>query len=419
MVDTYCADCHNGTMLSASRLRLEVLDPAQIASNPKAWANVYRQLNAGTMPPFGAPRPDRATYAAALRSIEQALDTASPKPAASNSQQIATRLARLLWNSPPDAALLKDANGNRLANPQTLERQVRRMLADDRAQAFFTRFFAPWLNFDRLATAEPDPKHFPDYDPTLRDSFIKETELFVMSQLRANADPVELWSANYTFVNAQLARHYGVGSAPSAGFRRTSLNTAPERSGLLGQGSVLMTTSRFSKEITGGYTSPAARSTWLRLHYLGVPAFNPAPNAPPVKPELPITPQTRTLPANPCLNCHNNFFPLGWALENFDSIGHWRTRDQMSPVDASAFYVDGSPANGIDGLRKALLQYPDAFRTTITERLVTFASTGDLKPAIGTPETLIAARRILHGMNKPRWSAIIAGVVQNGATAPK
>ena len=131
-----------------------------------------------------------------------------------------------------------------------------------------------------------------------------------------------------------------------------------------------------------------------------------------MKPELPITPQTRTLPAEPCVNCHRNFFPLGYALENFDPIGRWRTNDQLGPVDASGAFVDGTTFKGVVELRQGLLERPNAFRTTITEKLLVYSSTGTVTPSSGTPQTLIRARQILGGMEKPRWSALIVAIVQ-------
>jgi hypothetical protein len=356
------------------------------------------------MPPVGARRPDRATYNAALASIEQSLVADARRPAATGSE-IAARLATILWNSAPDASLLEDANRNRLSGA-TLEGQIHRMLADDRAQAFISRFFFPWLQLDRLGKSDPDKKLFPEYDVSLRDSLAKETELFLLSQVRDDRDPIELWSANYTFLNEQLARHYGIPNVSGPEFRRVSFTT-PERGGLLGQGSILMMTS------TPVYTSPATRGKWIRAHFLGVPPPNPFPNAQPVKPELPITPQTRVLPANPCVTCHRNFFPLGYALENFDPIGRWRTHDQMGPVDASGEYVDGASTNGVVELRQVLLERPGAFRTAITERLVVFSSGGAVAPLNGTPETLVQARKILGSMPKPTWSALIAAIVSS------
>jgi len=301
-----------------------------------------------------------------------------------------------------------------LSDLAVLEVQVRRMLADDRARAFVSRFFFQWLQLDHLAKDEPEKKLFPGYDPSLRDAFSTETSMFVLSQLREDRDPVEFWSANYTFVNDQLAKYYDIPNVSGSEFRRVSLS-APERAGLLGQGSILMVTSRPDSV----YTSPATRGKWIRMHYLNVPPPNPFPRATPVKPELPITPQTRTLPDNPCVTCHRNFFPLGYALENFDALGHWRTNDQAGPVDVSGKFVDGTPTNGIVELRQVLLQRPDAFRTAITEALLAYAAGGKAAAVNGTPETLVRARQILNAERNPRWSTIIAAVVESKPVAIK
>ena len=178
-----------------------------------------------------------------------------------------------------------------------------------------------------------------------------------------------------------------------------------------------MVTSRHQHGIDAAYTSPATRGKWVRMHFLGVSPPNPFPGAQPVKPELPITPQTRTLPAEPCIHCHRNFFPLGYALENFDPIGRWRTTDQIGPVDASGAYVDGASTDGVVELRQVLLQRPDAFRTTITEKLLIYASTGSVVRSSSTTKSLISARQILHGMQNPRWSSLIAAVVMKPLTS--
>ena len=151
---------------------------------------------------------------------------------------------------------------------------------------------------------------------------------------------------------------------------------------------------------------------WAWAGSSGVPPPNPFPNAQPVKPELPIAGQVRVLPAQPCTTCHRNFFPLGYALENFDPLGRWRSQDQAGPVDASGAFVDGTPSNGVVELRAALLQHSEAFRTTITEKLLVYSSAGIVNLSSGTPDTLIGARRILRGMQNPRWSTIIASVVR-------
>jgi uncharacterized protein DUF1592/uncharacterized protein DUF1588 len=411
VLDTYCSGCHNGRMRSPSGPLLERFDATQIPASPELWARAYRQLQAGTMPPVGSPRPDRTTSSNVLISIEQALGASGAKmPAAASSREIAVRLAALLWNSGPDASLLQDAEHGRLSDPNTLERQIHRMLADDRTQAFISRFFFPWLQLDTLGNSDPDKKYFPDYDVSLRDALIKETELFLLSQLRDDRDPVELWSADYTFLNAQLAEHYGVPNVTGPQFRRVP--STPERAGLLGHGSILMVTSRHQHGVDAAYTTPATRAKWVRLHFLGAPLPNGFPGAQPVKPELPITPQTRTLPAEPCVNCHRNFFPLGYALENFDPLGRWRTHDQAGPVDVSGTFVDGTSTNGVVELRRLLLQYSEAFRTTIAEQLLVYSSAGSVARSGGTPETLIRARQILHSTPAPRWSALLAAIVQ-------
>jgi hypothetical protein len=410
IVNAYCSTCHDGTMRSPSGVLLDVLDPTRIHEKPELWARVYRQLQAGTMPPVGASRPDRPTYNAALTLIERALN-AGPKTEPATSQEIAERLAALLWNSVPNASLLQDAKRNRLNEPAVLEHQINRMLADVRTEAFVSRFFFPWLGLDKLRNSDPDKEFFPEYEVSLRDAFAEETKLFLLSQLRDDRDPVELWSAKYTFLNEQLARHYRIPNIRGTHFRTVTL-PSPERAGLLGQGSILMVTSRHQHGWESAYTSPASRSTWVLRHFLGVPPPAPFPGAPPVKKELPITPQTRTLPVQPCVTCHRNFFPLGYALENFDPIGAWRTHDQAGPVDVSGTFVDGNPTNGVIALRNVLLQRPDAFRTTITENLLIYASGKPLGTSRPGPETLVRARGILNGMNKPRWSKIIAGMVR-------
>jgi hypothetical protein len=406
-VATYCAGCHNGAMRSPSGVLLDQFDPALISANTDIWTRAYRQLQAGTMPPVGATRPDRKAYDALLTSIEAGLGT-NTAPSEASSQEIAGRLARLLWNGEPDALLRDDAQRNQLTNPATLERHVKRMLDDERARAFVERFFFPWLGLDQLEKANPDKAFFPDYDVALRDAMARETELFLLSQLREDRDPIELWSANYTFLNEPLARHYGVPGVIGGEFRRVV--STPERAGLLGQGSILMVTSRHGSE--NAYTSPANRALWVRRHFLGAAEPMPFPGAKPVKPELPITPQTRTLPAQPCVNCHQNFFPLGYALENFDPIGRWRTRDQAGPVDASGSFVDGTPTNGVVQLRGVLLQRPDAFRTTIAEQLLAYADGRPVSASRMPPDTLVRARQILRSATPTRWSSLIAGVVR-------
>jgi hypothetical protein len=409
-ISTYCAGCHNGVMRSPTGVLLDQFDTARMSENADAWTRAYRQVKAGTMPPVGAPRPDRPASERLLAAIENGLGANTAPPAEANSQEIAARLALLLWNREPDASLLADAQRDRLTDAATLERHVRRMLDDERATAFVARFFFPWLRLDQLAGTEPDKTHFPEYDVTLRDAMQRETELFILSQLRGDRDPIELWNADYTFLNERLARHYEVAGVTGAQFRRVALS-APERAGLLGHASVLTATSRHGNA-AAPYTSPATRALWIRTRFLGAAAPQPFPNAQPVRPELPITPQTRTLPAQPCVTCHQNFFPLGYALENFDPIGRWRTRDEAGAVDASGTFVDGSPTHGVVQLRNVLLQRPDAFRTTVTEKLLLYAAGQPVNDSRVSPQTLVRARQILRGMTTVRWSSLVAAIVR-------
>jgi hypothetical protein len=238
-----------------------------------------------------------------------------------------------------------------------------------------------------------------------------ETDLFIRSQLRENEDPVDLWTANYTFLNEALARHYGISSVSGPEFRRVVLPDSA-RDGLLGQGSILMVTSRHQPGRDTPYTSPAARAVWLRMHFLGAPPPRAFPGAKPVSADLPITPQTRKLPAEPCVNCHRNFFPLGYALEHFDPIGSWRTDDQIGPVDAAGTLVDGTVFDGSAELRGALLPYAEAFRTTVVERLLIYAADESMRGSQPTPATLVRARQVLHAARPVRWSSVIAAIVR-------
>jgi hypothetical protein len=410
LVETSCANCHNGQADPArdpTRTRLAPLDAARIKENREQWSRAERHLRAGTMPPVGAPRPDRRTVDEALAVIERELDIF--EPVTETSSVVAGRLAKLLWNAEPDAPLKDAVQRDELRDSQAVERQARRMLTDPRSEAFVSRFLFPWLELDKLSEADPDKRFFPEYEPSLRDALRRETELFLLNELQSDNDPAALWTANYTFVNEQLAKHYGIANVTGAQFRRVALR--PERAGLFGQGSILMVTSRHQHGVDAAYTTPATRAKWVLAHFQGVATPPPFPGAQPLSPELPITPQTRQLPANPCMNCHRNFFPLGYALENFDPVGRWRTHDQAGPVDASGALVDGTRTNGVIELRNALMQRPEAFRTTITEKLVAYAAGESAAPTKGTPETLATARRILRNRGQIRWSTLIAGVV--------
>ena len=413
VIQTYCVTCHSQSGAQAG-LALDRLNPESVSADAGSWENVLRQMRAGTMPPVGAPRPDRAAYESAISSLAGALDRGSPRRPQPGDAEIARRLATMLWDGPPDQPLLDEAKRGRLKDPAVLEQQVRRMLSDARSKALITGFFGPWLQLDRLANAKPDPQVFPDFDEPLREALRRETELFIESQLREDRDPLELWSANYTFVNERLARHYGIANVSGSEFRRITVS-GPERAGLLGQGSILTINSHTDTSAVMGApaASPASRGVWIRRHFLGVNPPPPFNNNFSRQPGMPLAKQTRGLPASPCTNCHRNFFPLGYALETFDPLGRWRTADGGEPVDASGAMVDGTTFNGSAELRKALLERSDAFRTTLTERLLAYAVKG--QPGISqstAPEDMPMVRAILRDAEPRnyRWSALIAGI---------
>jgi hypothetical protein len=402
---------------------MDQLKHDQVSADAGAWERVLRQLRAGTMPPVGAPRPDRAAYASVTSSLAAALDRGSSRKPQPGDAEIATRLAAFVWGGAPDQALLDAARSGRLKDAAGLEQQVRRMLSDARSNALVAGFFDPWLELDSLARVKPDTQVFPDFDEPLREAFQRETDLFIESQLREDRDPLELWTANYTFVNERLARHYGIPNVAGPEFRKVSFS-GPERAGLLGQGSILTINSHAdTSQVMGApAASPATRGKWIRKHFLGVNTPMPFPNTFARQAGMPLAKQTRALPASPCTNCHRNFFPLGYALENFDPLGRWRTMDGGEPVDASGAMVDGTRFNGAVEFRQALLEHSDAFRTTLTERLLAYAVKGRAGISQATaPEDMPVVRAILRDAESRnyRWSALIAGVVRNAPSSTK
>ena len=405
LVQTYCVACHsqNGAQGGIS---FDRLNPDRVSAEADTWERVLKQLRARTMPPVGAPRPNRAAYESVISSLAGALDQGIPRKPQPSDSEIASRLAALLWNSAPDQQLLDEAKRGRLKDPAAIEQQVRRMLADTKSKALVTGFFDPWLQLDVLANVKPDPQVFPDFDELLREAFRRETDLFIESQLRDDRDPLELWSANYTFLNERLARHYGIPNISGPEFRKFTLS-GPERAGLLGQGSILTITSHTDTSAVMGEpaASAATRGKWIRKHFLGVNPPPPANNNFSRQKGMPLSKQTRALPASPCTNCHRNFFPMGYGLENFDPLGRWRTQDGSDPVDASGAMVDGTAFTGPVELRRALFERSDAFRTTLTEQLLAYAVKG--------PPDMPTVRAVLHDAEPKsyRWSALIAGIV--------
>ena len=287
--------------------------------------------------------------------------------------ELAARLSFFLWSSIPDDELLRVASQGRLSQPAVLDAQARRMLADPKADALVRNFAGQWLQLRNVRSLQPNSDEFPDFDDNLRQAFVQETQLFFRSVMREDRSVLDLLTADYTFVNERLARHYGIPDVYGSQFRRVAV-TDEARKGLLGQGSILALTSHAER------TSPVVRGKWILENVLGTPPPPPPPDVPALKEnESGRTPKTlRALMtahrANPvCASCHKVMDPIGFALENFDAVGAWRTREAGVAIDASGELADGSHVDGVVTLRQALLKRPDVFVTTMTEKLLTYA----------------------------------------------
>jgi cytochrome c551/c552 len=288
--------------------------------------------------------------------------------------ELASRLSYFLWSSIPDDELLNLASANKLSDPATLNREIRRMLADPRSQALATNFAAQWLYLRNLKNFAPDPNEFPDFDDNLRQSLLTETEMFFGSVVNEDRNVLELLNADYTFVNERLAQHYGIPNVYGPRFRRVTLGDDARR-GLLGQGSVLTVTSYATR------TSPVLRGKWILTNILGTPPPAPPPNVPPLKDNaeggkvLSVRERLEEHRKSPaCASCHKIMDPLGFALENFDATGQWRSKSEDgAPIDASGVLLDGSKVDGPTTLRAALMSRPEVFVSTLTEKLMTYA----------------------------------------------
>jgi len=292
---------------------------------------------------------------------------------------LASRLSFFLWSSIPDEELLQLAANDRLHEPQILEQQVTRMLDDPRSMALAENFAGQWLALRSLDSHAPVVDQYPDFDDNLRQAFRREMELFFDSMIREDHDILDLLTADYTFVNERLARHYGIPEVKGSRFRRITLGKEFDaRRGLLGKGSILMVSSQ------PGRTSPVIRGKWVLSNIIGVPPPDPPPDVPALKPQKADaagnahTPtmrermeQHRADPA--CSGCHKLMDPIGFTLEPFDAIGKWRTSDGGQPINAAGVVYDGTPIQGPAALRNFLLHYPDQFAHTLTEKLMTYA----------------------------------------------
>jgi hypothetical protein len=327
--------------------------------------------------------------------------------------EMASRLSFFLWSSIPDERLLALAERGELTSPPALEKEVRRMLADPRAaDGLVNDFAAQWLNLRRIGEVVVDPERYPNYDESLLQAFQRETEMFVASTLREDRSVLDLLKADYTFVNERLARHYGIPGIYGSRFRRVTLPNRHQRGGLLAHGALLATTSYPDR------TSPVLRGKWLLNNILGLPVPPPPPG---VDTNLEDKPGAKTLSMRArlaqhrenasCNSCHSVIDPLGFALENFDVIGGWRTTDELGkPVDAIGATPNGAEVQGLSGLRALLLEQPEQFPRTLTEKLLAYALGRRLeyydRPAV---------RQIVRDAagHEYCWSSIILGIVKS------
>jgi len=327
---------------------------------------------------------------------------------------VASRLSFFLWGTAPDAELIKAADAGVLRTTAGLEKQVRRMLADPRAEALSTRFASQWLRLQDLDKLLPDFNAYPQFDDTLKDAMRRETALFFDSVVREDRNVLDLLTADYTFVNERLARHYGIPNVTGAEFRRVTL---PEyRRGLLGEGSILTLTSVADR------TSPVLRGKWVMEVLIGSPPPPPPPDVPALDDSVTATAGGRRLStrqrmeehrANPsCNSCHRVIDPLGLALENFDATGAWRIKDNEVPVDVVGDLYDQTRMDGPAGLRAALLKHSDMVLRSFAENLMTYALGRRLEYT-----DMPAVRAIVNGAAKQnnKMSAYILGVVNSAA----
>jgi hypothetical protein len=330
--------------------------------------------------------------------------------------ELASRLSFFLWSSIPDDELLTLAQQGRLRDPQVLEDQVRRMLADPRSEALTSNFAGQWLNLRALEGHVPVAALFPDFDDNLRQSFRRETELFFDSLIRENRPARELLTADYTFVDERLAKHYGIPGVYGSRFQRVSLGDEFDaRRGLLGKGSLLTVSSQPIR------TSPVIRGYWVLQNLLGVPPPPPPADVPDLEPQPVDAAGNTRVPtmreqmekhrANPaCVGCHQLMDPIGFALEPFDAIGRARTTDGDTVIDAGSVMYDGTPINGPADLRNFLLGYEEQFVRNVTEKLLTYALGRGVEYY-----DMPVVRSIAAGAKADdyRFASLIVGVVQS------
>jgi len=325
---------------------------------------------------------------------------------------LASRLSFFLWSSIPDEQLLNLATSGRLREPGVLAAQVKRMIADERANALVSNFTGQWLQLRNLeAKVGPDLLMFPDFDDNIRKGFRRETEMLFGYILRNDRSAQELLSADYTFLNERLAKHYGIPGVYGERFRQVKL-TDPNRFGLLGHGSILSLTALATR------TSPVFRGAYVLTTFLNTPPSPPPPNVPALEESnktsdtaaKSVRDQLELHRKNPaCAGCHKVIDPPGFALENFNSIGQWRTAmPNGATIDAKGMLADGTQIGGPAELRQAILKRPEAFATIVTERMMTYALGRGLEPA-DMPVVRSIVRKA--GLNGYRLSTIVNEII--------
>jgi hypothetical protein len=325
--------------------------------------------------------------------------------------ELASRLSFFLWSSIPDDELLNVAAEGKLKDPAVLEHEVKRMLADPRSETMVTNFAEQWLYLRDVDAKKPDELLFPDFDQNLRQAMRTESKLFLDSVLREHRSVLDLLTADYTFVNERLAKHYGIPHIEGSYFRRVMLPPDSPRGGILGEASILTLTSYANR------TSPVLRGKWVLENILSSPPPPPPPNVPALKTESsekkPLTMREAMVAhrANPaCASCHSRMDPIGFAMENFDAVGRWRDTDNGAAIDTSGVLPDGTKFSGMAGLKKALLAHPEQFVDTIAEKLLMYAISRNVqyfdRPAV---------RQIVREAAKDNYTfeSLVLGVVRS------
>ena len=346
-------------------------------------------------------------------------DPANAKPGSVyplNSLDLASRLSFFLWSSLPDDALLRVAEQGKLRTPVVMRQQLRRMLADRKSEALVTNFAGQWLYLRNLKNMVPLSTEFVDFDDNLRRAFEQEAELFFASIMRENRSVLDLMDANYTFINERLAKHYNIPGVYGSHYRRVTL-TDEARRGLLGKGAILMVTSHTDR------TSPVVRGKWVLDNLLGAPPPPMPANVPPLDENgqqagrvLTMRERMEVHRRNPvCANCHKIMDPIGLAMENFDAVGSWRTREggtHGTAIDASGVLLDGTKVDGIVSLRKALMRNPEIFVGTFVEKMTTYA----LGRGVAATDMPTVRQIVRDGASQNyRFASMVEGIVNSPA----